>query len=85
MADHSATVAHQFDDAEQQREASELGIWVFLATEVMFFGGMIAAFTMYHWRYPEAFAHASRHLDVVLGGFNTLVLIGSSLTMALSV
>jgi cytochrome c oxidase subunit 3 len=85
LAEHAGTVAHQFDDAEQQREASELGIWIFLATEVMFFGGVITAFTAYHWRYPTAFAHASQHLDVLLGGLNTVVLIGSSLTMVLAV
>ena len=85
MADHSATVAHQFDDAEQQRGAAELGMWIFLATEVLFFGGMFTAFTAYRWLYPAAFAHASRHLDVPLGGTNTVVLIGSSLTLALAV
>src|SRR5437667_9585290 len=85
MAEHAATVAHQFDDAEQQRGAAELGMWIFLATEVMFFGGMFTAFTAYRWLYPAPFAHASRHLDVPLGGTNTVVLIGSSLTMALAV
>ncbi len=85
MAEHAAAVAHQFDDAEQQRGAAELGMWIFLATEVMFFGGMFTAFTAYRWLYPAAFAHASRHLDVLLGGTNTIVLIGSSLTMVLAV
>jgi cytochrome c oxidase subunit 3 len=85
MAEHAAAVAHQFDDAEQQRGAAELGMWIFLATEVMFFGGMFTAFTAYRWLYPAAFAHASRHLDVLLGGINTVVLIGSSLTMVLAV
>ncbi len=85
MAEHAAAVAHQFDDAEQQRGAAELGMWIFLATEVMFFGGMFTAFTAYRWLYPAAFAHASRHLDVLLGGTNTVVLIGSSLTMVLAV
>ena len=85
MAEHAAAVAHQFDDAEQQRGAAELGMWIFLATEVMFFGGMFTAFTAYRWLYPEAFTHASRHLDALLGGINTVVLIGSSLTMVLAV
>src|SRR5438094_3981288 len=85
MAEHAAAVAHQFDDAEQQRRAAELGMWIFLATEVMFFGGMFTAFTAYRWLYPAGFAHASRHLDVLLGGINTVVLIGSSLTMFLAV
>jgi cytochrome c oxidase subunit III len=76
---------HHFDDVEQQHEASWLGMWVFLATEVMFFGGMFAGYFVYrHW-YPQAFAAASNHLDVLLGGINTAVLICSSFTMALAV
>ena len=77
--------AHHFDDVEQQHEASWLGMWVFLATEVMFFGGMFAGYFVYrHW-YPQAFAAASNHLDVLLGCINTAVLICSSFTMALAV
>src|SRR6185503_7501143 len=60
LAEPAARVAHvapQFDDAQQQRLASELGMWVFLATEVMFFGGMIVMYTAYRWLYPTAFAH----------------------------
>jgi cytochrome c oxidase subunit 3 len=76
---------HQFDDMAQQLEASHMGMWIFLITEVMFFGGLLAAYTIYRSLYPEAFASTSRHMDVVLGGFNTAVLIGSSLTMALAV
>ena len=86
MAEHAvAHVAHQFDDAEQQRMASELGMWIFLATEVMFFGGMILAYTVYRWRYPSAFAHGSQHLSVVIGGINTGVLLASSFTVVLAV
>jgi len=81
----AAHVAHQFDDAEQQRSASELGMWVFLATEVMFFGGMILAYTVYRWLYPSAFAHGSQHLSVVIGGVNTGVLLASSFTVVLAV
>jgi len=77
--------AHHFDDALQQREASTLGMWIFLVTEVMFFGGLFTAYVTYRALYPDAFAHASHHLDVVLGTFNTAVLITSSLTMALAV
>lgn len=77
--------AHHFDDVEQQHEASWLGMWVFLATEVMFFGGMFTGYFVYrHW-YLQAFASASNHLDVWLGGINTAVLICSSFTMALAV
>ncbi|HJQ84168.1 MAG TPA: cytochrome c oxidase subunit 3 family protein [Candidatus Binatia bacterium] len=78
-------VAHQFDDADQQRLASELGMWVFLATEVLFFGGMIAAYTFYRFLYPVAFAHGSQHMDVMVGGVNTGVLLASSFTVVLSV
>jgi cytochrome c oxidase subunit 3 len=81
---HSA-LAHHFDNLEQQREAGSLGMWVFLITEVMFFGGMFTAYIIYRIFYPGAFAGASRHLDVTLGGINTAVLICSSLTMALAV
>jgi cytochrome c oxidase subunit III len=76
---------HHFVDVEQQHEASWLGMWVFLTTEVMFFGGMFACYFVYrHW-YPQAFASASNQLDVLLGGINTAVLICSSFTMALAV
>ncbi len=78
-------VAHQFDDAEQQREASSLGMWLFLLTEIMFFGGMFTGYTVYRLKYPQAFVAGSHLLDIRLGGFNTAVLIASSLTMALAV
>ena len=85
MADSQAMVAHQFDDASQQHESSVLGMWVFLATEIMFFGGLFAGYTVYRVMHPAAFEAASRHLDVVLGALNTGVLLTSSLTMALAV
>jgi cytochrome c oxidase subunit III len=75
----------QFDDVEQQSEASRLGMWVFLATEVMFFGGLLTAFAVYRTLAPEAVALASKHLNVLLGCVNTVVLLGSSVTMALAV
>ena len=76
---------HHFDDVEQQHQASWLGMWVFLSTEVMFFGGMFAGYFVYrHW-YMQAFASASNHLDLWLGAINTAVLISSSFTMALAV
>ncbi len=85
MSDGSSTLAHQFDDLEQQREASTLGMWAFLITEIMFFGGLFLGYSVYRFNYPEAFAEGSHHLDIMLGGINTAVLIGSSLTMALAV
>jgi len=82
---HHPALAHQFDSLEQQKEASTLGMWVFLATEVLFFGGLFAAYAVYRGKYPGAFAAASHELDVTLGAINTAVLIASSLTMALAV
>ena len=78
-------VAHHFDDAVQQHDASTLGMWVFLVTEIMFFGGLFTAYIVYRTAYPAAFHGASHELDITLGAFNTAVLITSSLTMALSV
>ncbi len=80
-----AFLAHQFDDPEQQREAGALGMWVFLVTEIMFFGGLFTGYTVYRSSYPAAFAGASHELDLLIGTINTAVLIASSLTMALAV
>src|SRR5262245_8804909 len=84
---HHAPVAlaHHFDDLGQQHDAATLGMWVFLVTEVLFFGGLFMVYCVYRSWYPEAFAAASHELDVVLGTVNTAVLITSSLTMALAV
>lgn len=82
---HHPALQHHFDNMEQQREASALGMWVFLVTEIMFFGGMFFAYTLYRRAYPDAFASASNHLDLTLGTVNTVVLICSSLTMAMAV
>lgn len=78
-------VAMQFDDAAQQEQAATLGMWAFLATEVLFFGGMFAGYLVYRMWYPMAWAEASRELDLVLGTVNTAVLLGSSFTVALAV
>lgn len=77
--------AHQFDTADQQKDASTLGMWLFLVTEIMFFGGMFCCYLVYRSFYPAAFAAGSHHLDILLGGLNTAVLIASSLTMVLAV
>ena len=81
----SSALAHQFDDLAQQREAATLGMWVFLVTEVLFFGGLFLVYSVYRTLYPAAFTAASHELDVMLGSINTVVLITSSLTMALAV
>jgi cytochrome c oxidase subunit 3 len=82
---HGGPLAHHFEDLEQQHETCSLGMWAFLAQEVMFFGGLFATYLVYRHMYPEAYFEGSSHLDVALGTFNTAVLIGSSLTMALAV
>ena len=82
---HHPALQHHFEDLEQQHEASTLGMWLFLVTEVMFFGGLILAYTLYRIWYPAAWAIGSEELNIVLGGTNTVVLIASSLTMALAV
>lgn len=78
-------LAHHFDDVEQQFEAARIGMWLFLVTEVLFFGGMVAGYLVYRVYFGSAFAEGSRHLDLWLGTFNTAILLCSSLTMALAV
>src|SRR5438270_13038739 len=80
-----AHLQHHFDNPEQQFESSTLGMWVFLLTEIMFFGGMFGGYTVYRNIYPDAFASTSRYMNVTLGALNTAVLICSSFTMALAV
>jgi cytochrome c oxidase subunit III len=84
-ASHHPGLQHHFENMEQQREAGTLGMWIFLVTEVMFFGGMFFAYTLYRSSYPMEFASASNHLDLTLGAVNTVVLILSSFTMAMAV
>jgi len=78
------SLAHQFDDLVQQREADDLGMWLFLCTEIMFFGGLFLAYTIYRSRDEAAFAAASHELDLFWGTVNTAVLLTSSLTIALA-
>lgn len=82
---HIPGFAHQFDDPLQQRDAVTFGMWVFLVTEIMFFGGLFGGYTVYRSLYPHAFAVASQFMDVTIGSVNTAVLICSSLTMVLAV
>jgi cytochrome c oxidase subunit 3 len=84
-APHPPGFKHQFEDMDQQREAGSLGMWVFLVTEVMFFGGLFATYIIYRALYLPAFETGSRLLNVKFGAVNTAVLIGSSLTMALAI
>jgi cytochrome c oxidase subunit 3 len=78
-------LAHQFENLDQQQDADTFGIWIFLVTEIMFFGGVFAAYAIFRWLYFAAFEGGSHILDIRLGAANTVVLLGSSLTMALSV
>jgi cytochrome c oxidase subunit III len=78
-------LSQQFDNVEQQSEASTLGMWLFLATEVMFFGGLLTAYAVYRIGAHREVALASKELNVLLGCINTVVLLTSSLTMALAV
>jgi len=82
---HDPNLQHHFYSMEQQLEASTLGMWVFLVTEIRFFGGMFMVYIVYRIWYPDAWVAGSNHLDVALGALNTAVLICSSLTMALAV
>jgi cytochrome c oxidase subunit 3 len=83
--EHHPRLQHHFDSLEQQLYASTFGMWVFLVTEVLFFGGLFMAYILYRIWYPEMFVAASHHLNIPLGAVNTAVLIGSSLTMAYGV
>ena len=84
-ASERAFVADQFDDIAQQSDAAKLGMWIFLATEVLFFGGLFLSYTIYRFTYGQVFVETSRKLDVILGGTNTAVLLISSLLMAFAV
>lgn len=78
-------LAHHFETVEQQEESCTLGMWLFLAQEVMFFGGLFMAYAVYRFMYTEAWLEGSQHLNVTIGGFNTVVLLFSSFTMAMGV
>jgi cytochrome c oxidase subunit III len=83
--DHHPALVHQFDDMEQQKEASTFGMWVFLLTEIMMFGGLFVAYLIYRLKYYPAFSAGSTSISVSWGFTNTLVLIVSSFTMAMVV
>jgi cytochrome c oxidase subunit 3 len=84
-AEHPPHLQHHFADASQQQMAAKLGMWIFLVTEILMFGGLFMAYAAARYFYPETFLHAHEFLDVGLGATNTFVLITSSLTMALGV
>ena len=83
--EHQPHLQHHFDTPEQQFDAGKLGIWLFLATEILLFGGLFCAYAIYRANHPEIFVYAHQFLDKILGGTNTVVLLCSSLTMAWAV
>lgn len=82
---HDPDVAHHFETYEQQKESSSLGMWLFLAQEVMFFGGLFACYVVFRVLYPEAWSVGSHTLSIPIGAFNTSILLLSSFTMAMAV
>ena len=84
-AEHHPALQHQFETMGQQKEAAVLGMWAFLLTEILFFGGLFMAYMLYRTWYHDAFRAASSSITLFWGALNTVVLIGSSLTMALGV
>ncbi|HXT11069.1 MAG TPA: cytochrome c oxidase subunit 3 family protein [Candidatus Angelobacter sp.] len=85
MADAHAALQEQFEEMPQQKEAATLGMWAFLATEVLFFGAMFMSYIVYRTTYPQAFAEASHHTIVLFGTINTAILLTSSFTVAMAV
>ncbi len=83
--DHPAHLQHHFVSSDQQFDAAKMGMWLFLVTEILLFSGMFVAYTVFRVWYPEVFAHSAELLDWRLGGLNTIVLLGSSFTVALGV
>jgi len=85
MANSPAVVAEQFDEMSQQVEASSLGMWAFLATEILFFGGLFLSYIVYRETYSVAFAQAARHTNLLDGTVNTSLLLTSSLAMSFAI
>src|SRR4051812_11635257 len=85
MPEHSGSLAHHFENLDQQRDANTLGMWAFLATEVLFFGGVLTCYSVYRYWYKDGFIAGTLCQSVIIGTINTAVLLTSSLTMALAV
>jgi cytochrome c oxidase subunit 3 len=82
---HDPNLQHHFATKEQQFDTTKIGMWLFLATEILMFGGLFAGFAYMQSRFPEAFFEAHKHLQVPLGTLNTIVLLISSFTMVMAV
>lgn len=85
MSTAKASHSHHYDSAEHEYESSKLGVWVFLMTEILMFGGLFVGYFIFHNKYPEMFAEGATHLDWKMGAINTLVLLGSSYTIAAAI
>lgn len=83
-SDRAAPLAHHFGDLTQQGHAARLGMWLFLGTEVLLFGGLFVGYSVYRYLFHESFHEASRHLDTAMGAFDTVILLTSSLFAVLS-
>jgi cytochrome c oxidase subunit 3 len=83
--EHPRHLAHHFSEPRQQADSAKLGMWIFLLTEILLFGGLFVVYTVYRAWNPDIFHQAHRFLDIRLGTLNTVVLITSSLTMALAI
>ena len=81
----AGALKHHFEDIEQQRGAERLGMWMFLTTEILFFGGVFLAYTVYRLYYPRDFADISGRLNIVIAGINTLLLLTSSMTATFAI
>ena len=82
---HAGPLQHHFDDLQQQYEAANMGMWAFIAQEIMFFGGLFAGYTVYRYKYLPAFVEGSNALPIGWGALNTAILIASSFTVAMGV
>jgi cytochrome c oxidase subunit III len=82
---YPAHLAHHFSTAEQQRDSAKLGLWIFLVTEILLFGGLFVAYAVFRAWNPDMFHNAHKALDLTLGTINTVILVSSSLTMALAI
>jgi cytochrome c oxidase subunit 3 len=85
MSETSSAVREPWENLARQREAVSFGVWAFLASEVLFFGGLFLGYAIYRHAYPEAFILAAKETDIVYGTLNTIILMTSSLTMAIAV
>src|SRR5688572_5217929 len=82
---HDPHLAHHFDTPEQQFDSGKLGMWTFLATEILMFGGLFCAYAVYRYNHPDVFRYGEHHVDTRWGALNTIILLTSSLTMAMGV